>query len=298
MAPLRSALPSLQPVRDGLTDDSLRFAILAGLATIPFTLLLSWEPVPDDGVVVGGSVSGLPLLVAAVVVGYRYSDRETESRRAGVWTGLVGSIGTVLLYLANSATTMWTGSQEMTVFAAVFTPPALILGVGLTTAITAVIAAITARAVNRLDREHRIVPPGETRARDVRDSRWWIPLAAYVLLAPPAAVVLIVSEGQSDGWFLLSALFLLVLIPLSFVAFVALFIDGTEPRPDGVTWIPSMWVYVGLPITGYALVYLVAAYQGIPTPSAPGIYGFIVALWVTAVGYLIARYRHVGGRIR
>ncbi|AHG01136.1 hypothetical protein HALLA_17695 [Halostagnicola larsenii XH-48] len=298
MAPLRSVLPSLQPVRDGLTDDSLRFAILAGLATIPFTLLLSWEPVPDDGVVLGGSVSGLPLLVAAVVVGYRYSDRETESRRAGVWTGLAGSIGTVLLYLANSATTMWAGSREMTVFAAVLTPPALILGVGLTTMIAAAIATITARAVNRLEREHRIVPPGETRARDVRDSRWWIPLAAYVLLAPPAAVVLIVSEGRSDGWFLLSALFLLVLVPLSVVAFVALFIDATEPRPDGITWIPNMWMYVGLPIAGYVLVYLIAAYQQIPKPSAPGMYGFIVALWVTAVGYLVVRYRHVGGRIR
>ncbi|KDE58317.1 hypothetical protein EL22_05695 [Halostagnicola sp. A56] len=298
MAPLRSALPSLQPLRDGLTDDSLRFAILAGLATIPFTLLLSWEPVPDDGVVVGGSVSGLPLLVAAVVVGYRYSDRETESHRAGVWTGLAGSLGTVLLSLANSATTIWSGSWETTVFTAVLTPPVIIFGVGLTTAITAAIAAITARVANRLEREHRIVPPGETRARDVRDSRWWISIAAYVLLVPPAAIVLIVSEGRNDGWFLLSALFLLVLIPLSLVAFIALFIDATEPRPDGITWIPTLWVYVGLPIAGYVLVSLGAAYRGISTPSAPGAYGFFAALWVTAVGYLVARYRHVGGRIR
>lgn len=298
MAPLRSVLPSLQPVRDGLTDESLRFAIFAGLAMTPFTLLLSWEPVPDDGVVLGGSVSGLPLLVAAVVVGYRYSDRETESRCAGVWTGLAGSIGTVLLYLANSATTMWTGSWEMTVFAAVLTPPVIIFGVGLTTAITAAIATITARAINRLDRDHRIISPEETRARDVRDSRWWIPITAYVLLVPPAVITVVIGEVQSDGLFLLSALLILIVVPLSFVVFVALFIDATEPRPDGITWIPNMWVYVCLPIAGYVLVYLIAAYQRIPTPSAPGIYGFIVALWATAVGYLVARYRHVGGRIQ
>ncbi|MFC4988696.1 hypothetical protein [Saliphagus infecundisoli] len=50
-------------LREGLADDSLRTAILVGLATIPFTLVLSWEPAAGDTVVVGGSVSGTPMLL-------------------------------------------------------------------------------------------------------------------------------------------------------------------------------------------------------------------------------------------
>jgi len=49
---------SLQEFRASLTDESLRFAVLVGLASIPFTLALSWNPLAEEGITIGGPVSG------------------------------------------------------------------------------------------------------------------------------------------------------------------------------------------------------------------------------------------------
>ena len=75
MSPLRA----LHALREGVTDESLRFAILVGLATVPITVALSWGSVTDETLVAGGTVSAGPVLLAGLLVGYYYSDRETES---------------------------------------------------------------------------------------------------------------------------------------------------------------------------------------------------------------------------
>lgn len=117
MRPIRA----LHTLRDGVTDDALRVAILVGLATIPVTLALSWNPVTDN-VVAGGSVSGAPLLLAGLLVGYYYSDRETESRRAGIWTGLAASIATVLVFVANAIVTIGSEPSRWAAVTVIGTP--------------------------------------------------------------------------------------------------------------------------------------------------------------------------------
>ncbi len=292
MTSLRSPLPPIQPVRDGLTDESLRFAILAGLTTVPFTILLSWEPVTDEVIFLGSSISGAPLLLAALAVGYRYSDRETTVRRAGVWTGLGASAGTVLIYLANTATTMWDAPAELVAIAALLTPPIIILGVMLTVLVTTATTMFGGWVGTRLDRNRRVVDPNEIDERIVRNSRWWIPVAVYVLAAPITLVGVFALESRSELHGLLAALLVIWLAFVSVIAFVSLFIDATAPRAAETDWVPNLWLYVGLPIGGYALVYLAAAIQQVPDPSAPGMFGFLAALWATAVMYLAVRHRH------
>lgn len=279
---------SLHALRDGLTDDSLRFAILLGLATIPFTLALSSgsASVSGDGVVAGGSIAGEPLILAGLLVGYRYSNRSTESRRAGLWTGLVGSIATVLVFVAPAAYTIGTTSSWSTVVAAVLIPITIAMGVGLSALITMVVAVITDRVTMRLRNRD-----GSETVETTAPSRWWRAVPIYALLAPIA--LLSVWWGSPDGGvgFAVAFLGLLVLVPLSIVTLVGLFLDATEPRMD---WIPSVGIYVGVPIALYALVYLASAGQGRVEPSGDAWYGFVAALWMVTVAYVTNKYRHTG----
>jgi hypothetical protein len=114
----------LRAVRKEVTDESLRFAVLAGLATVPPTVVLSWGAVADASTVAGVSLSGTPLLAAALVVGAVYARHkgETTARRAGLWTGVAGSLATVVLVLTNTASTIGTASTTVAVLATVATP--------------------------------------------------------------------------------------------------------------------------------------------------------------------------------
>ncbi|WP_255169478.1 DUF5518 domain-containing protein [Natrononativus amylolyticus] len=291
----------MHPVRrlsDGLTDKSLRVAILVGLATVPVTLLLSWESVAgvDDGVVLGGSISGTPLLLAALFVGYYYSNREPDSRRAGIWTGLAGSLAAVLVYLANAAATIWAASPRMAAVAVVLTPLSVVFGVGLTVLVTMLAAQFSGWAARRLSRDHRVLEPETAADRASSDSRWWYRLVvAYALFAPIALGYTLGIAPESGAELGLSVLLLFVLVPLSVLAFVALFVDATAPRAAEAGWFPSVWLYVGVPIGAYALVYAGAAFSGEPRPAAPGVFGFTGALWAVVVVYLVQRNRD-GGR--
>ena len=97
---------SAQEARTDLADDSFRSALFLGFFSIPFTVVLSWEPISDGVFVIGGSISGTPVLVAGLFVGYRYSRRGASSRRAGMVAGLVGSSVTVTIFLASTAETI------------------------------------------------------------------------------------------------------------------------------------------------------------------------------------------------
>jgi len=263
-----------------LTDESLRFAVLVGLASIPFTLALVESPGR------GGDHDrrprvGEPLLLAGVVVGYRYSERATESRRAGFWTGLVGSIATVIVFTANTITTLESMSSRMTVLAVALTSVFVAVGVGFTVVITTVAAMITDWVTTRVARAGSEPDPQEADRRTAGSLRLAIP--AYSLLTP--IVLLCVFWLLPDGGvgLLVSVLGLFVLAPLSVVAFVALFIEATAPQPEGTDRFPGLRVCVGVPVAGYALVYLATEFHALESAPRVGIYGFIVGLWIVSL---------------
>lgn len=282
---------SIQSLREDLTDDALRFAILLGLATIPFTLALSSGSVSvsGDGVTSSSSVAGEPLLLAGLLVGYWYSNRSTESRRAGLWTGLVGSIATVLVFVAPEASTIGTTSSWTTVIAAVLIPLSIALGVGFSVVMTMIVAVIADQVTTRL--RNRDSSNMDETSKHGEPSRWWRAVPVYALLAP--AVLLSVWWGISNSGVgvAVAAFGVLALVVLTPVTLVGLFLDATEPRTD---WIPSVGIYVGVPIALYALVYLASASQGRMEPSGDAMYGFIAALWMVTVAYVTNKYRHIG----
>ncbi|WP_126662200.1 DUF5518 domain-containing protein [Haloterrigena salifodinae] len=287
MHPIRA----LHALRDGVSDNSLRVAILVGLATVPFTVALSWDPIADD-IVAGGSVSGAPLLLAGLFVGYYYSDRETESRRAGIWTGLVASIAAVLVFGANTVATIVSEPSQWAVVAVIGTPFVLALGVGLIVLFSMFTAQFADWVTTRLRRAHRAPDASDDGGLTVPNPRWRTILAAYVLATPPVLGSVFLEIPASGAGFVLSVLGLLVLVPLSVVALGALFADATAPRSSKTDWAPNALAYVGAPIGTYALVYAVAALRGSGHPDGYAIYAFIGVLWITAVVYLFNRHRY------
>lgn len=282
---------SIQSLRKDLTDDSLRFAILLGLATIPFTLVLSSgsASVSGDGVMSSSSVDGGPLLLAGLLVGYWYSNRSTESRRAGLWTGLVGSIATVLVFVAPEATTIGTTTSWTTVIAAVLIPISIALGVGFSVLMTMIVAVIADRVTTRL--RNRDGSDMDETGKPAEPSRWWRAVPIYALLAP-AVLLYVLGMMPDSGVGVAVAVFgILALVVLTPVTLVGLFLDATEPKTD---WIPSVGIYVGVPIALYALVYLASASQGRMEPSGDAMYGFVAALWMVTVAYVTNKYRHIG----
>lgn len=69
-----------------LGDDELRFAVGLALFSIPFTVFLTWQ---RDG----SAIAGIPLLFIGLAVGFFYTRRSTDVRRAAIAAGLVASIG-------------------------------------------------------------------------------------------------------------------------------------------------------------------------------------------------------------
>lgn len=290
MRPIRA----LHTLRDGVTDDALRVAILVGLATIPVTLALSWNPVTDD-VVAGGSVSGAPLLLAGLLVGYYYSDRETESRRAGIWTGLAASVATVLVFVANAIVTIGSEPSRWAAVTVIGTPFILALGAGFVVLFATVAAQFADWATTRLRRARRSPDASDDGDSTVPDPKWWKILAAYVLVAPPVVGSVLLEVPAGGLGFALSLLGLLVLVPLSVVALGALFVDATAPRSSKTERVPNALAYVGAPIGTYALVYAVATLRGSGHPDGYAIYAFIGVLWIAAVVYLRNRHRYFDG---
>lgn len=286
----------VRDLRDGLTDDSLRFAVLAGLVTVPFTVFLSWGPVSDSGFVLGGSISGEPLVVAGLIVGYRYSGRPVDSGRAGKWTGLVGSIGTVIVYVANTVATVGNLSSTMAIAALVLTPIFVAIGVGLTVLGAMIPAMIAGWVTERLDRAGRR-PESRDADRDAIGSRWRRLVVAYAVVGPTLLAVVLLADLEADVGFVLSFLGALLLVPLSLVAVVALFIDATDPRDAAADWVPNVWLYVGAPIGAYAVVWLVATLRSSTYPPGYALYGFMIALCLTSIAYLTNSYRHGGSSL-
>lgn len=273
----------LAELRDDLTHERSRTAVLAGLATIPFTILLSWESDPS-------TFSGTPIFVAGLLVGYLYRDRSMGSRRAGKLTGIVGAVPAVIWSAVYVLSVFRTEPTRIAGVFAALAPIGIAVGAGILVLIGVVGAIVGNWIAKRLCADSQ----GLTE-QEVRDAKWWRYVAAYALAAPPLAAVGLGVGFVLDGvGVLVGALAVLSLLALALVAFYALFEDATALRRAGAVWQPNLPLFVGVPIGAYALVYLVATFLASANPSGDAVYGFVAALWVTVVAYLGLRRRRVG----
>jgi len=279
---------SFAELRDDLTDERSRTAVLAGLASIPFTVLLSWDSDPS-------TVSGTPVVAAGLLAGYLYSDRSMPSRRAGKLTGIVGSAPAVILSVVYALSVFRIEPTRIAAVFAVLAPIGISIGVGLFALIGVVGAAVGDGIAKRLDADSQ-----GTAGREGRDAKWWRYVAAYAVAAPALAAALVVTwfgvGVAADGAAAVfgGALAALSLFVLAIVGFYALFEDATALRRAGAVWQPNLPLFVGVPIGAYALVYLAATLLSSANPSGDAVYGFVAALWLTVVAYLALRRRRVG----
>lgn len=276
----------LRPLHDGLTDGSLRVAILVGLLSAPVTVALSWEPVADDAIMIGGSISGGALVLAGLIVGYYYHDRPTETKRAGIWTGLAGSTGTILVFGTNSIMSITSISWPWSVVAVLLTLTAVGVGVGFTVFFTTIVAMAIDWVLTRLNRDRRTA---ESEPRDNK-SNWWVVLTVYAVLAPVALGYALGFGPESGDGLVLGGMLMVLLTLLSLPTLIVLFVDATVPRASG--WLPNVWLYVGGPIFMGVLVYLFATVRGWEFPPFFGQYAFLAALWLATAVYLLNRRRH------
>lgn len=138
---------------DDVTNESFRIAVLVGLATVPFTVVLSGRP--ESHVIAGG-----PVFLAGLAVGYVYSDRPISSRRAGVYTGLAAAIGVGLWQCYYMASVAWAGSAAIALLTAILTPIVLLVGVGL----AVLVASIGTIVGDRVAAKYGRVRGGEAHA--------------------------------------------------------------------------------------------------------------------------------------
>ena len=76
----------LQTISDTLSDEVWRYAIIAGLASTPFTIILYWQSYPDF------SNSFSPAFFAGLLVGFLANRRGIEAGQVGKRTGLVAAL--------------------------------------------------------------------------------------------------------------------------------------------------------------------------------------------------------------
>jgi uncharacterized membrane protein YeaQ/YmgE (transglycosylase-associated protein family) len=79
-------VPSLTSLR---TDDSWRYPLVFGLASIPFTLSTYLQSV-DNSMSLGA------VTVAGLVAAYLYDGQQASSKRVGIRTGAVGAVATLV----------------------------------------------------------------------------------------------------------------------------------------------------------------------------------------------------------
>lgn len=296
----------MPPIRNTLADltaDRFRTAVFAGTASIPLTIALSWESAPS-------SVSGTAVFVAGLLVGFRYSDRSaenyrvgplagyrydkrpSESCRAGVLTGLIGSVPAAIWQPGPLRSSLWFELNESAVVGAVSLLIAAIIVVVAFVLLGVVGATVGEWLAERVDRTRERAP--SQAGSDQDGSGRWRYVAAYVLFAPIGSLPLLEVWPANGIATAVAVVLLLVLVPFSVVTFVALSGDVIVRREVERDWVPNYWVYVGAPLGGYALVYFAATLHRSGNPSGDGVFGFLVALWLSAVVYLTNRHRYVG----
>lgn len=86
---------SIQNKIDVVTESPFLIAVLLGLVSIPFTLLVSRETT--------ALVNGAPMIVTGLLVGYLFNARPVDSHRAGLIAGFIASLGGVTVFAMEVA---------------------------------------------------------------------------------------------------------------------------------------------------------------------------------------------------
>ncbi|OLZ39615.1 transposase [Natrinema saccharevitans] len=296
-------MPPLRNTLADLTDERFRTAVLLGLASIPFTVVLSWESAPTsfsgEAVVVAGLFAGLHYTDRAAGNGdvglleaVRYGKRPAVSRRAGVVAGVVGSAPAIGWEIASTAELVWTLSGWQKAVAVVALPivvPFLVALFGLGGGVGAAVGDWLGGRIdrNRDGASSRAVPDA---AAD--DSRWWWLIAAYVVVAPAVLLYVFGVRPDSDAGLLVAILSLLALVPFAALVVGALFKDAASHGGAGRGWMLNYWTYLGASLGTYAVAYLAARVVRSTNPSGVGAYAFLIALWISSVVYLDHRRRY------
>ncbi|WP_139326649.1 DUF5518 domain-containing protein [Natrinema saccharevitans] len=86
---------SIQNKIAAVTDNPFLIAVLLGLVSIPFTLLVSRETT--------ALVNSAPMIATGLLVGYLFNARPADSHRAGLIAGFVASLGGVTVFAMEVA---------------------------------------------------------------------------------------------------------------------------------------------------------------------------------------------------
>lgn len=97
-------------IRQWILDEDLRVATALGVLSIPVTVAASWSGLPS-------SYTATPVLLAGMLAGFYYSNRSrsTSYKQAGLRTGVIGALPTLL----NSASFVASGWALSVGYAAV-----------------------------------------------------------------------------------------------------------------------------------------------------------------------------------
>jgi hypothetical protein len=275
-----------------LTEPELRLATAIGLVSALLTVPLSWRTVTDESLVAGGTVSGGAFIVAGFLVGYLYYNRPTTGRRASTRTGLVASIGLVIVYLATMFSTLSVSSPRAALFTVVGTLIAIVLGV----AIGVLIVRVAAYFGDRLAavRSWRAEVKG-TMSEDWRgtnDSKWPKYVAVYVFVVPVTVGYFFGLRPQSAVETLFGILLLLITYSTAIILLVAVYKDAKQLHESNSPWIPNVVAYVGTPIAAFILGDYAAELNAWDAPV--GALSFVGVCWLAALIYLFDRRRSVG----
>lgn len=125
-------------------------------------------------------------------------------------------------------------------------------------------------------------------------SQWWLPVAAYALVAPMLFVNVVLSALRIDVSFWLFAALLLATVVGAPLAAAALVRDARHLRATDAPWQPNWKLYVGGPLGVAAITYLLRArVLRSVNPLGDAQYGFMFALWVASVVYVYGRHDRV-----
>ncbi|AGB30329.1 hypothetical protein C488_04832 [Natrinema pellirubrum DSM 15624] len=296
-------MPLLRNTLADLTDERFRTAVLLGLASIPFTVALSWESAPTsfsgEAVVAAGFLAGLHYADRSAGNGdiglleaVRYGKRPSVSRRAGVVAGVVGSVPAIGWEIAHTAEIVWTFFGWQGALAVVVLPIIVLLLVAFFGLGGVVGAAVGDWLVSQIDWTRDGAGSRSDPDAAADDSRWWWLVAAYVVVAPAVLLYVFGVNPVSDAGLLVAILSLFVLVPFAVFVAVALFKDAIALGAAGRGWVPNYWAYVGAPLGTYAVAYVAARIAQSTNPSGVGVYAFLIALWISSVAYLDHRRRY------
>ncbi len=83
-----------------------------------------------------------------------------------------------------------------------------------------------------------------------------------------------------------------MLLLTSIVTFGILYKEITSIRSAEIPWKPSLSLYLGTPIGGGLMTYLIATYQfGSVNPGGDAVYGYTAFLWVITIVYIYQKHQ-------